>query len=85
MNKRQKKKRQKIIRERLEFLNKHFNYYVCGRKNGKTFLYRKMLHAVTSKSFKPFKDLKRYLDKIYISIDYSNGRDYTAITHAHID
>ncbi len=82
MNKRQKKKRQKIITERLELLNKHF--IVCGRRNGKTLLYRRMIHAVRSKRYKPFNDLMRYFEKAYISIDYSNGLDYGVRTHAHI-
>lgn len=83
MNKRQKKKREKIVMERLEYLNMRTILRVCGRRSGKTFIYRKMLHAVLSKRYKPFKDLKKYLDKTLISVDYSNGRDYTVITHAH--
>lgn len=85
MNRRQKKKREKIVRERLEYLNMRNILHVSGRKNGKTFIYRKMLHAVLSKRFKPFKDLKKYIDKAYISVDYSNGRDHTCIIHGSRD
>lgn len=89
MNKRQKKKRAKIVSERLKYYNDNIYFYVSGRRNGKTFLYKTMLHAVLSKRYKPFKDLKKYIDKTYnkaiISVDYSNGRDYTCIIHAHRD
>lgn len=83
MNKRQIKKQQKKIRGRLQFLSRHY-IVESGRRNGKTLLYRRMIHAVMSKRYKPFNDLKRYFEKLYISIDYSNGIDYGVITHAHI-
>lgn len=71
LNKRHKKKREKeIVRERQEFLellNIRTNLYVRSRQNGKIFLIRKMVHTVYSKRYKPIKELKRYLNKIYIS------------------
>lgn len=63
MNKRQYKKRHKIIMERLKFIGKHINFYSLGRRNGKTMLCKKINRAVMSKSHKPFKELKKNIDR----------------------
>lgn len=77
MNKRQRKKREKTIIERLKFLNVH--HISSGRRNGKTFLFNIMLKACYSKKYKPFKLLKRMYNKIFCSIDWSNDKDHSVM------
>jgi hypothetical protein len=82
MNKRQRKKRNKIIRERANFFN---NYtLMSGRRNGKKTFINKLNKAIASKRYRPFKLLKKYFNKILISIDWGSGVDHGAMTHAYI-
>ena len=62
MNKRQRKKKNKKISERLEYL-KCFSYRT-GRRCGKTSLYISLFKTSMSKSYKEFKTLKKYFKKI---------------------
>lgn len=78
MNKRQRKKRLKIIAERVKFINSHM--FISGRMNGKTLLWGRIQEACYSKKYKPYKQLKRFFKKLNIGIDLSNGFDYTAIS-----
>jgi hypothetical protein len=61
MNKRQKKKRRKNVSERIKFFNQYVFY--LGRQNGKTIMNKAMKHACLSKRYKPFKELKNFLEK----------------------
>lgn len=79
MNKRQKKKRNKIIGDRMAFLNKYIIY--SGRMSGKAACYNTIIKACWSKKYEPFKKLKKIYKKIFIAIDFSNGKDFTAETH----
>lgn len=78
MNKRQIKKRDKIIRQRLEFFNQHI--ISSGRRNGKTSFVRAIYKACMSKKYKYFKALKKTYKKIFIAVDFSNGRDFSVKT-----
>ena len=78
MNKRQIKKRNKTINARISFFNSHIIY--SGRRNGKTFLYKKIVKACYSKKYKPFREFKKVYEKIFLSIDFSNGKDYSVCT-----
>lgn len=62
MNKRQQKKRQKIIQQRFNF----FNGFLIrtGRKNGKTLLFKAILKACYSKKHKPFKYWVKKLEEL---------------------
>lgn len=80
MNKRQKKKRGRIIKERFEFFNKHLIYY--SRRNGKTYTQNEIMKAILSKKHKPFKELKKKYENLIIAVDYSNGKDYSVETTA---
>lgn len=62
MNKRQKKKRDKIIINRIVFF-RHFLIY-DGRRNGKTHRLNEMIKAIYSKKYKPFKELKKQYENI---------------------
>ncbi|AUM96112.1 TPA: hypothetical protein LA742_004179 [Clostridium botulinum] len=75
MNKRQIKKRKKIMRECFNFFNQHT--IMCGRKNGKTLFIRTIYKACISNSYKYFKILKKTYEKLFISVDWSNGKDYS--------
>lgn len=78
MNKREKKKRSKIIAERLLYFNKQLIY--GGRRNGKWYMQERILKAVFSKSYKYFKELKKEFGQTIIAIDWSNGKDYSVKT-----
>ncbi len=78
MNKRQKKKRNKIIELRMAFFRKHIIY--AGRMNGKSIISNTITKACWSKKYKPFNDLKKIYKNVFVSVDYSNGRDFTAVT-----
>jgi hypothetical protein len=78
LNKRQIKKRNKITTERFKFFNKHI--MMCGRKNGKTSFIRAIHKACLSKRHKLFKTLKKTYKKFCISVDWSNGKDYSVKT-----
>ena len=73
MNKRQIKKRKKIISERVNFLNQHSMGIV--RRNGKTYLARAIYKACISKKYKYFKELKKIYKGVFIAVDWSNGED----------
>jgi hypothetical protein len=74
LNKRQIKKRAKIINERIRFFSNHFIY--SGRGNGKTSTFRTISKACFNKKYRPFKALKKIYGKIFVGVDLSNGRDY---------
>lgn len=78
MNKRQIKKRKKIISERIIFFNQHF--VSISRRNGKTYLSRVIYKACISKKYKYFKELKKIYKGVFIAIDWSNGKDYSVKT-----
>ena len=78
MNKRQIKKRKKIISERINFFNQHF--VSISRRNGKTYLLRVIYKACISKKYKYFKELKKIYKGFFIAIDQSNGKDYSVKT-----
>lgn len=67
MNKRQIKKRKKIISERVNFFNQHS--IRIARKNGKTYLVRAIYKACISKKYKHFKELKKIYKSVFIAID----------------
>lgn len=75
MNKRQIKKRKKIISERVNL----FNQYSMGiaRRNGKTYLARAIYKACISKKYKYFKELKKIYKGVFIAVDWSNGKDHS--------
>lgn len=75
MNKRQIKKRKKIINDRYDFFNQHI--IIEGRRSGKTYLSRAIQKACISKKYKYFKALKKAYNKIFIAVDISNGKDYS--------
>lgn len=61
MNKRQKKKHMKKIKDRHNYLSQ---YHFCwGRQSGKTYFINQMFMAVYSKRYKPFDRVKKYLEK----------------------
>lgn len=72
MNKRQIKKRKKIISERIIFFNQHF--VSISRRNGNIY------KACISKKYKYFKELKKIYKGVFIAIDWSNGKDYSVKT-----
>lgn len=78
MNKRQVKKRDKIIRQRFKFFNQHV--ISSGRQNGKTLFVRAIYKACMSKKYKYFKELKKHYNKIFVSVDWSYGKDYSVRT-----
>lgn len=80
MNKRQKKKRSKIIINRIVFFRHHLLYY--GRRNGKTHRLNEITKAIYSKKYKPFNELKKRYENLIVAIDYSNGKDYSVKTTA---
>ena len=67
VNKRQIKKRKKIISERIIFFNQHF--VSISRRNGKTYLLRVIYKACISKKYKYFKELKKIYKGFFIAID----------------
>lgn len=67
MNKRQIKKRKKIISERVNFFN-HRSIRIA-RRNGKTYLIRAIYKACISKKYKYFKELKKIYKSIFIADD----------------
>lgn len=73
MNKRQIKKRKKILNERYDFFNQHI--IIEGRRSGKTYLARVIQKACISKKYKYFKALKKVYNKIFIAVDISRGKD----------
>lgn len=78
MNKRQIKKRDKIIRQRLEFFNNHI--ISSGRQNGKTSFVKAIYKACMSKKYKYFKELRKQYSKIFMAVDWSSGEDYSVRT-----
>lgn len=78
MNKRQIKKRDKLISQRFNFFNKHI--IGVGRQNGKTLFIRAIYKACLSKKYKYFKELKKTYKKIFVAVDFSNGRDFSVKT-----
>ena len=78
VNKRQIKKRKKIISERITFFSQHF--VSISRRNGKTYLSRDIYKACISKKYKSFKELKKIYKGVFIAIDWSNGKDYSVKT-----
>ena len=78
VNKRQIKKKKKIISERIIFFNQHF--VSISRRNGKTYLSRDIYKACISKKYKYFKELKKIYKGVFIAIDWSNGKDYSVKT-----
>ena len=80
MNKRQRKKREKIINERLEFFSKIF--INIGRRNGKTQLYEGINKAIYSKHHQPFKILNKKYKNMLIAVDWGNRKDYSVKTTA---
>lgn len=77
MNKRQYKKRNKIIQERIEFFNSHI--IMGGRSNGKTHFAKVIHKACMSKSYKYFNQIKKIYNDLYMSVDWSNGKDYSVM------
>lgn len=66
MNRRQIKKRDKIIRQRLEFFNNHI--IASGRQNGKTSFVKAISKACMNKKYKYFKELKKQYDMYFVTI-----------------
>ena len=62
MKKRQLKKRKQIRSERILFFNGLI--YSCGRKNGKTNVYIKIAKAISSKQYKPYKQLQKFFNQL---------------------
>ena len=90
MNKRQRKKREKIIRERIKFINNL--WFSFGRRNGKTLYYTALHKMCTSKKYRPFnlyKKMDRHVMKVKPNtwlgrqiiggIDLASGKDRTVI------
>ena len=77
MNKRQIKKRNKILTERYDFFNKHI--IGVGRQNGKTYMIKAIQKACISKKYKYFKALKKAYNKIFIAVDISSRKDHSVI------
>ena len=75
MNKRQIKKRKKIISERANFFNQHFTG--IARRNSKTYLARVICKACISKKYKYFKELKKIYKGVFVAINWSNGKDHS--------
>ena len=48
-----------------------------GRRNGKYLFLQKLNKSCLSKKYKPFKEIKKELNNIYISYDLSNGKDHS--------
>lgn len=83
MNKRQRKKREKIINERYKFFSKMF-INIC-RRNGKTQLLAVINKAIYSKKYKPFNELRKMYENKIITIDWSNRKDYSVQTTTKIN
>ena len=64
MNKRQRKKKQKKIDERLSYIWNKKYVVLFGRKSGKTSAIKFMMKACLSKKYKNFKIVKRQIDKL---------------------
>lgn len=77
MNKRQIKKRKKILNERYNFFNQHI--ILDGRRSGKTYMIKAIQKACISKKYKYFKALKKAYNKIFITVDISSGKDYSVM------
>ncbi|QLY77813.1 hypothetical protein [Clostridium intestinale] len=77
MNKRQCKKRIKIVTERFKYVNK--SIMISGRQNGKTKFIKAILKACLSKKYKYFKALQK--PNLFIAIDLSNNKDFSAISY----
>jgi hypothetical protein len=73
MNKRQIKKKQKKIANRVDSLKKYI--YMYGRRNGKTAMIHKVIRVIYSQKHKPYKELIKKFDtekkKLIIAIDQS--------------
>lgn len=75
MNKRQIKKRNKIIKERMNFFAKHTIFY--SRQCGKTSLTTNIYKTCLDKKYKNFKMAKKLYKDMFIAIDWSNGADHS--------
>ena len=75
MNKRQIKKRKKVLCERYNFFNQHI--ILDGRRSGKTYMIKAIQKAFISKKYKYFKALKKAYNKIFIAVNMSSGKDYS--------
>jgi hypothetical protein len=83
LNKRQKKKRNKIVYDRVKFFSNHI--FWGSRQNGKKYLNKKINEACSSKKYMLFKKLKKIYDKVFFSIELSNSIDYGVKTTVKIE
>lgn len=62
MNKRQRKKyKTKVCKRAKYFCGINF---IAGRKNGKTLALQRLLKAMLSKKYRPFKDMQKCMDRL---------------------
>jgi hypothetical protein len=79
LNKRQRKKREKIIKERIKFINNL--WFSFGRRNGKTLFQKALYKICTTKKYRPFKLYKKWVNESFISVKASSwlGRQFERI------
>jgi hypothetical protein len=79
LNKRLKMKRKKMLDKRYKFIETHI--IAGGRRNGKTKMFFEITRALLSWKYGPFKRIMRIYNKLFLSIDFASGKDYTVVTH----
>ena len=67
LNKRQQKKRIKIINERVDFCNN--NIIVCGNKKNKNMTHNALQQIVYGKSYEKFKNLRQMVLKGQLNLE----------------
>lgn len=60
MNKRQRKKMEKKIAKRYDYICDITSVMIITRNRGNTYLRNKLLKIIKNKKYKPFKDFKKY-------------------------
>ena len=78
MNTRQKKKWDKIIKQRIHLVNSH-TIISSGMRSGKTQYMKSISKIIYTKQYKPFEELKNRYSKLFIAIDLSIGKDFSVM------
>lgn len=60
MNKRQRKKMEKKIAKRYDYICDIASVMIIARNRGNTYLRNRLLRIIKDKQYKPFKDFKRH-------------------------
>lgn len=60
MNKRQRKKMEKKIAKRYDYICDIASVMIIARNRGNTYLRNRLLRIIKDKQYKPFKDFKKY-------------------------